>query len=352
MKYNEHTHFSKEEEMKYRYMGNTGLLVSRVCLGTMTFGNREWGCDNRVSIDITHRFLDAGGNFIDTADMYSDGNSETILGEALKGKKRDDIVIATKCFFRMGTTPNAKGLSRKHILEACEASLKRLQTDFIDLYQIHGPDPHTPVEETMRALDDLVRLGKVRYIGCSNHHAWQILKANGIAALKNLEPLVCGQYQYNLIVRDVEREILPACEDQGMGFICWSPLASGMLTGKYKRADKPEAGTRISLTAKFTVPRFWHERGFHIIEEVMKAAGQTGKTPAQVALAWLLSDKRVTAVIVGARNAQQLIDNLAAGGWDMPEDIWRRLDEVSSFDHGYPRQWMDLVYPLTFGEEE
>jgi aryl-alcohol dehydrogenase-like predicted oxidoreductase len=338
--------------MKYRYVGNTGLLVSRVCLGAMTFGNREWGCDEKTSIALTGQFLDGGGNFIDTADMYSRGESERFLGKALKGVRRGDVVLATKCFFRMDDTPNAKGLSRKHIVEACEASLKRLQTDFIDLYQIHGPDPHTPFEETMRSLDDLVRQGKVRYVGCSNLHAWQIMKANGISRLMNLEPLVCGQYQYNLIIRDVEREILPACGDQGMGFICWSPLAAGMLTGKYRRTDRPDEGTRIAHTAQFTVPRFWHERGFSIIEAALQVAKEAGKSPAQIALSWLLHDRRVTSVIAGTRTTEQLEDNLHAGEWDMPDELWQRLDSAAAFDHGYPRQWMDLVYPMTFGEEE
>jgi aryl-alcohol dehydrogenase-like predicted oxidoreductase len=318
----------------------------------MTFGNREWGCDSNTSAALTNRFLDAGGNFIDTADMYSGGESERILGEVLSDKKRDDLVLATKCFFRMGESPNARGLSRKHLTEACEASLRRLKTDFIDLYQMHGPDPHTPLEETMRALDDLVRQGKVRYVGCSNLHAWQILKANGISSLMNLEPLICGQYQYNLIIRDVEREILPACEDQGMGFICWSPLAAGMLTGKYREADKPDPGTRIAITAQFTVPRFWHRRGFSIIEAVGKAADDAGRTPAQIALGWLLHDRRVTSIIIGARRLEQLEDNLAVGDWDMPDDLWETLAETAFFDHGYPRQWMDVVYPMTFGKEE
>jgi aryl-alcohol dehydrogenase-like predicted oxidoreductase len=338
--------------MKYRYVGKSGLRVSRVCLGAMTFGNKEWGCDKRTSIQLTHRFLDAGGNFIDTADTYSGGNSETFLGDALKECSRDDIVVATKCFFRMGETPNARGLSRKHITEACEASLKRLGTDYIDLYQIHGPDPYTPFEETMRALDGLVRNGKVRYVGCSNLFSWQILKANGIGSVMQLEPLICGQYQYNLIVRDVEREILPACEDQGMGFICWSPLASGMLTGKYKKTDKPDPETRVAITSKFTMPRFWHKRGFHIIEEIVKLAHGAGKSPAQTALSWLLHDPRVTSVIIGARTREQLDDNLVSGDWDMPEEIWKKLDAAAVFDHGYPRDWMDLIYPITFGDEE
>jgi aryl-alcohol dehydrogenase-like predicted oxidoreductase len=338
--------------MKYRYIGKTGLLVSRMCLGAMTFGNREWGCDRRTSVEITHRFLDSGGNFIDTADMYSNGASEEILGEAIKGRKRSELVLATKCFFRMGDTPNAKGLSRKHIIDACDASLKRLQVDYIDLYQIHGPDPHTPFEETMSAMDDLVRHGKVRYVGCSNLFAWQIMKANWVSDRSGFSRLSCGQYLYNLILRDVEREILPACADQGMGFICWSPLGSGMLTGKYRKSAEPEGGTRIGLTAEFNVPRYWHDRGFRIVEELNKVATKLGKTPAQVALAWLLYDRRVTAVIMGVRTAAQLEDDMLVGDWDISQDDWKLLDEAASFDHGYPKQWMDLVYPRTFGDEE
>ena len=186
--------------MKYRYVGNTGLAVSRVCLGTMTFGTEGWGCDEKTSIALVRTFVEAGGNFIDTADLYSSGTSEEYTGKALKDFNRTDIVLATKCWFRTADTPNARGLSRKHIMEACEASLRRLDTDFIDLYQLHGPDPYTPVEETMRAMDDLVRQGKVRYIGCSNLYAWQFVKANAAAQLMGTERLVCGQYLYNLIL--------------------------------------------------------------------------------------------------------------------------------------------------------
>ena len=225
--------------MKYRYLGNSGLLVSRLCLGTMTFGMKDWGCDRETAVAITHKFLDAGGNFIDTADMYSQGVSEEMLGEAIGGLDRDDLVLATKCWFRMRPSPNAKGLSRKHILEAVEASLRRLGTDYLDLYQVHGPDPFTPMEETMRTLDDLVRGGKVRYIGCSNYYGWQIAKAQGIADRRQLTRFVSGQHMYNLLRRDIEREVLPACADAGMGMLCWSPLGGGMLTGKYRRQPDP-----------------------------------------------------------------------------------------------------------------
>lgn len=338
--------------MKYRYVGNTGLLVSRVCLGTMTFGMEKWGCDKETSIKLTDMFINEGGNFIDTADRYSFGIAESIVGEALREKKRDDIVLATKCFLRMDDKPNARGLSRKYIISACEASLKRLGTDYIDLYQMHGPDPRTPMEESLKAFDDLVRQGKVRYIGCSNFFSWQILKANGISGHLNLEKFSCAQHLYNLIVRDVEREILPACIDQGMGFICWSPLAGGLLTGKYKRADKPEEGTRLFINAEYEVPLFWYERAFSIAEEVSLIADKTGKTCAQIALSWLLRNKHVTSVIIGVRTIDQLKDNLTPGEWDLPEDYWKQLDVKAHFDHGYPRRWMDSVFKYIYGDEE
>lgn len=327
--------------MKYRYLGNSGISVSRVCLGTMNFAASDVGCDRDTSIKIVKAFLDAGGNFIDTADMYSDGNSEEILGAALKSVRRDDVIVATKVFFKTGEARNTYGLSRKHIMQACEASLKRLGTDYIDLYQVHGPDPKTPMEETMSTLSDLVRQGKVRYIGCSNWHAWQVVKANGISGAYQCEKFVSGQYLYNLIVRDIEREILPACADQGMGVMCWSPLGSGMLSGKYHRADKPDADTRLGKRARYDVPRYWHERGFRIVDEVKSVAADLGKPAAHVSLAWLLHDERVTCIITGPKSVEQLLQNLAVGDWDLPDECWRQLDEASAFDHGYPQQWID-----------
>ncbi|MBD3347415.1 MAG: aldo/keto reductase [Chitinivibrionales bacterium] len=326
--------------MKYIYLGKTGLIVSRICLGTMTFGQKDWGCNKKTAFEIIDTFLDGGGNFIDTADLYAGGVSEEIVGEALKDKKRDDIVLATKGFFRTADTPNAKGLSRKHLIEACEASLRRLNTDFIDLYQIHGPDPFTPLEETMLALEHLVASGKVRYIGCSNLYAWQIVKATGIARSRGYEQFRCAQHLYNLIIRDVEREILPASHDQGMGFICWSPLASGMLTGKYKKESRPKKGTRVWRRAAADMPRYWHDRGFHIIDETIEVAKKTGKTPAQIALAWLLHDTRVSSVIVGGRKPGQIKENCRAGTWDMPRKYHTRLSEATQFDLGYPHSWI------------
>jgi aryl-alcohol dehydrogenase-like predicted oxidoreductase len=335
--------------MKYRYLGKSGLKVSRVCLGTMTFGQENWGCDKETSIKIIDKFIDYGGNFIDTADMYSNGLSEEIIGIAIKNK-RDKVVLATKCYFPTGDSPTSKGLSRKHIYEACDASLRKLKTDYIDLYQTHGPDYLTPMEETMKTLDVLVRQGKVRYIGCSNLHGWQIVKANGISAIYNLEKYISAQHLYNIIMRDVEREVIPAVEDQGMGLICWSPLASGMLSGKYKRSDKPPSGSRMEHRAEFDVPRYWHNRGFKIVDAVKKEAKKLGWTPAQVSLSWLLYNKNVTAVIIGARQPEQIEDTIKVGELDIPEEVWKRIDKVSHFEPGYPKSWFELVKKNVYKE--
>lgn len=338
--------------MKYRYLGNSGLLVSRICLGAMTFGMEGWGCDRATAIAITNKFIEKGGNFIDTADMYSLGVAEEMLGEALADHRRDSLVVATKCWFRMDDTPNAKGLSRKHILEAVDASLKRLGCDYIDLLQVHGPDPFTPVEETLRALDDLVRAGKVRYVGCSNYFGWQIARSNGLADRLGLARFISGQHMYNLLRRDIEREILPACAAEGMGMLCWSPLAGGMLTGKYRSQEEPAADSRVGLRSEIDLPRYWKDESFRIIDEVLAVAEATGKTPAQVALAWLLHDRRVSAVIVGIRTLSQLEDSLEAGDWDLPDDLHQNLTEVVPFDYGYPREWIELSWENISGMED
>ena len=338
--------------MKYRYLGNSGLLVSRVCLGTMTFGQDGWGCDADTSCRMLDAFVDAGGNFIDTADLYAGGISEEILGQALKNHNRDDLVIATKCYFRSGAKPNEKGLSRKHMIDACTASLRRIGTDYADLYQLHGPDPYTPMEESLRTLDDLMRKGIVRYVGCSNFYAWQLVKANGIAAQMGGETFCSGQYLYNLLRRDIEREIMPACADQGMGLLCWSPLGGGLLTGKYPRSDRPAPGTRVDHRAEVDMPRYWNENSFRIIDEVMAVAKEQSKTPSQIALAWLLHDPRVTAVLAGVRNLSQLADNLTVGDWDLGDEEHQRLADVVPYGLGYPQEWIDLTYPLTFNDAE
>lgn len=328
--------------MKYRHLGRSGLVVSRVCLGTMTFGQEDWGCDAAASKAILGAFVDLGGTFIDTADVYAGGQSETILGNILGEHRREALIVATKAFFRQGSTPSDRGLSRKHILDACDASLKRLRTDYIDLYQIHGPDPRTPLDETMRALDDLVRTGKVRYIGCSNLYAWQIVKANALADRANGAKFCAGQYLYNLVTRDVEREILGACDDQGVGLICWSPLAAGLLTGKYRQAPAPDEGTRMALRAKYDVKRYWHDHGFRVAREVGAVAAEVGRPALEVALAWLLHDRRVSSVIVGARTADQIRQNAPAGDLDLDDATHHRLDEVAAFEPGYPTSWMEM----------
>jgi aryl-alcohol dehydrogenase-like predicted oxidoreductase len=338
--------------MKYRYLGRSGLLVSRLCLGTMTFGNAQWGCDQQTSSAIVDAFVGAGGNFIDTADMYSGGESEVMLGAALKAHKRDDLVLATKCWFPTNGAPTSRGLSRKHIIEACEKSLKRMGTDYVDLYQFHGPDPHTPMEESLRAADDLISAGKVRYLGCSNFYGFQIAQANGLAALKGYERLVSAQHLYNLVRRDIEREILPACDAEGLGMICWSPLAAGMLTGKYRNKDKPDADTRIGIQATITLPRYWFEDSLKMIDLLAEVAAELGKTPSQVALSWLFGDRRITAAIIGARKVEQVEENLLAGDYDLPDDIRQRLTDGMPLKLGYPYEWMATNLPNTFGKAE
>jgi aryl-alcohol dehydrogenase-like predicted oxidoreductase len=311
--------------MKFRYLGSSGLLVSRICLGTMTFGAPDWGCDEAESHAILEAFVAAGGNFIDCADVYAGGQSETILGRYVRQVNRDELVLASKCFFPMGEKPNSFGMSRKHIMASCEASLKRLQTDHIDLYYIHGPDPVTPYEEVMRALDDLVRQGKVRYLGCSNLFAWQILKANGVAAGSDLERLVAGQYIYSLVHRELEREVIPAAVDQGVGLVCYSPLGGGLLTGKYKGMQQPAAGSRLAHRTQVDGPRFWNRQGFRTAEIIETVARETGTPMPQLAIAWPLKRRFVSTVIIGARSKDQLTANLVPGDWDMPDDVWDRL---------------------------
>ncbi len=338
--------------MKYRLLGRSGLGVSRICLGTMTFGQEGWGCDRATSIRITKAFIDRGGTFIDTADMYAAGASEEILGEAIRGHDRSALAIASKCWFRTGPAPTARGLSRKHVTEACEASLRRLGTEFLDLYQVHGPDPGTPVEETMRALDDLVRSGKARYVGCCNLYGWQVVQMNAAADHRGLERFVSGQYLYNLLRRDIEREILPACDSEGMGLMCWSPLASGMLSGKYRGKASPDPGSRMGLRARIDVPRYWNDDSRRLVEEVAKVAAAEGKTSSEVALSWLLHDPRVTAVIVGARTVEQLEENCLCGDWDLPDAQWERLTAAVPFSFGYPKEWTEITFPGNVGGEE
>jgi aryl-alcohol dehydrogenase-like predicted oxidoreductase len=328
--------------MEYRSLGRTGLRVSELCLGAMTFG-RE--CSEELSRQILDRFVEAGANFIDTADVYSLGVSEEILGRWLKGKDRQSLVIATKV--RFGTDqpnsrrPNRFGLSRKHIMAEVEASLRRLQTDYIDLYQVHMWDPHTPFEETLSTLNDLVRWGKVRYLGASNYSGWQLQKSVDMSRANGWEPFTCLQALYNLLDREVEWELLPVCRIEGLGAIPWSPLRGGWLSGKYRRGlSAPPKGTRVEIAGEMgwseSFERYGNEQTWTVIDALDAVVQETGKSHAQVALNWLLRRPGVTAPIIGARNLEQLNDNLGATGWALTRDQIARLDKASATRLPYP----------------
>ena len=324
--------------MNYRFMGKTGLRVTELCLGAMTFGREA---DEETSFRILDRFIEAGGNFIDTADVYTRGASEEIVGRWLKGKSRDDLVIATKVRFPMGEGPNEAGLSRKHILAGVEASLRRLGTGYIDLYQVHCWDRATPLEETLSTLDSLVQSGKVRYIGASNFSGWQLQKAIDLCRANGWEPFTCLQPQYNLLCRSTEWELLPLCQNEGLGVIPWSPLRGGWLSGKFRRGmTAPLAGSRIEKAEQEGWSEAWsrynNEHTWGVIDALLAVAGQAGKSPAQVAINWLLQQPAVTAPIIGARTMEQLEDNLAAAGWTLTAEQIARLDQASQVDPPYP----------------
>jgi len=323
--------------MRIRKLGRTGLKVSNLCLGAMTFGNQQWGCDDATSKAIVDRFLEAGGNFIDTADVYVGGVSEEITGRAIRDK-RQSLVLATKVAGPMGGGPNDLGLSRKHILDAVDASLRRLGTDYIDLYQVHAYDPTTPLDETLGALDDCIRSGKVRYAGCSNYSAWQLMKANALARELGTARFDCLQPQYSLICRFIEREHLPLCIEEGIGVIPWSPLAGGLLTGKMGKGQVPPEGSRASVDG-MNQERFSSERNLEIADAVAEVARTLGKTSSQVALAWVICQGGVTSAIFGARTLEQLEDNLGAAELTLDQEAIGRLEEVSQ---------LDLVYPYDF----
>lgn len=327
--------------MKYNLLGNTGLKVSELCLGTMTFGGRGmWTAIGTLPQEAVNALVkesvDAGINFIDTANVYSEGLSERMTGQAIRdlGLKRDDLVIATKVAGMMGTGPNNAGLSRKHILQQVDESLQRLETDYIDLYQIHAFDPITPMEETLHALDTLVKSGKVRYIGCSNLAAWHIMKALGISAQQHLAKFVSLQAYYTIAGRDLEREIVPLLLDQKLGLLVWSPLAGGLLSGKYTRQMEGE-GRR----ANFDFPIVNKDRAFDVVDLMQEMATAKGVTVAQIALAWLLHQPVVTSVIIGANKQEQLLDNLKAVDVKLTADELTQLDAVSKLPAEYPG-WM------------
>jgi aryl-alcohol dehydrogenase-like predicted oxidoreductase len=302
--------------MKIRRLGRTGLKVTEICLGTMTFGHQ---CDERTSLAIMDRAAELGVQFIDTADVYpvppspeTAGRSETIVGSWLQGR-RDRFVLATKCRMRVGPGPNDEGLSRRHIIQACEDSLRRLRTDYIDLYQPHSPDPETPLDETLRALDDLVRSGKVRYAGCSNYPAWQIALALGSSERRGWARFDCVQPRYNLLYREIESELLPLCRDQGLGVIPYNPLAGGFLTGKYRSLETPPPGTRFTLgkTGDLYRERYWNQAQLDAVEHLRRFFQPRGQSLVQVAVAWVLAQPGITSAIVGASRPEQLDESLA-----------------------------------------
>jgi aryl-alcohol dehydrogenase-like predicted oxidoreductase len=324
--------------MKYIQLGKTGLRVSELCLGAMTFGRET---EERISYEILDRFSAAGGNFIDTADVYSLGGSETIVGLWLKEHKRDDFVIATKVRFPMGDGPNDYGLSRKHIMSAVDESLRRLQTDYIDLYQVHRWDSDTPLEETLRTLDDLVRVGKVRYIGCSNFSGWQLQKAIDISKTNGFAQFNCLQPLYNLLDRAIEWELIPICLNEGLGIIPWSPLRGGWLSGRYKRGMMgPEEGSRVHTAGLKGWSETWevygNERTWSIIDEVFEVAEEAEKEFAQVALRWLMQRSGVSTPIIGVRTIAHLETNLGTTGWELTEKQMTRLNSISDLVPPYP----------------
>lgn len=337
--------------IKYRNLGSAGVKVSNLCLGAMTFGEADEksfmhkaGSDEDTSHAVLDRALSAGINFIDTADVYGqDGLSERVLGSWLSSRKaRDKTVIATKFRFTMGDGPNRSGASRYRIIKCCEDSLRRLGTDRIDLYQIHMQDITVPEEETLRALDDLIRAGKVLYVGCSNYAAYRLMNSLWLAKESHLSRYVTFQAQYSLLVRDIEREHVPLCRTEGLGILPWSPLAGGFLTGKFEKGKPPQSGTRLGDKAE-RFARYDLERNWKILDAVRAVASELGSTPAAVSIAWLLAKPQVTSVIFGARTPEQLADNLAATEIELTPKHVQQLDEASAFDLGYPYSFIQMT---------
>lgn len=325
--------------MEQRRFGKSGLSVSVLSFGTMTIGGKDrFSKMGNLGVSETKHILDvcrdAGVTTIDTADVYSHGASEEIIGEALQGR-REDFVLVTKSFMRLGTSgPHDTGLSRKYLIKACEASLRRLRTDYIDLYISHEPDMLVPLEETMRAYDDLVTQGKVRYVGCSNNSAWQVMKSLAVSDRLGVVRYICQQVNYNLVARDVEHEIIPLGLDQGIGLMAWSPLHAGLLSGKFRRdAPRPSVSRLNELDVPGTVD---FDRLYRIVDKLIEIGRNRNATPAQVALNWVMNKPGVDTVIIGARDEAQLRDNLAAASWQLSGDEMQALDEVSALPEPYP----------------
>lgn len=337
--------------MEYRNLGSSGLRVSSLCLGAMTFGEADEasfmhkvGSDESTSQAVLDRALELGVNFIDTADVYGqDGLSERVLGNWLGARGvRDQVVLATKFRFTMGSGPNKSGASRYRIIKCCEDSLRRLRTDRIDLYQIHMQDITTPEEETLRALDDLVRAGKILYAGCSNYAAYRLVDSLWKARTAHGVGFVTLQAQYSLVVRELEREHVPLCREHGLGILPWSPLAGGFLSGKYKKGDQPPEGSRLAQW-KERYSRYDNDRNWAILDAVRAVAGELDASPAEVSLAWLLGRTAVSSVIFGARTVAQVDENVKAAKLKLSAEQTARLDEASAFDLGYPYQFMKQI---------
>ena len=331
--------------MDYRYLGTSGVKVSELCLGAMTFG-REGEASEQESHRMLDAFVAAGGNFIDTANVYSQGVSETIVGRWLVQQERDDLVIATKVRFPMGDGPNDVGLSRKHILSSLEASLERLQTDHVDLLQVHAWDPGTPLETVLSTLDGVVKDGRVRYVGVSNFAGYQLQRALDLSRERGWERFVSLQPQYNLLCRSTEWELIPVALREGLGIIPWSPLRGGWLSGKYHRGmERPPRGTRVEIAGEKGWGESWenlaNEHTWGVLDALAEVAEEVGKTPAQVAIRWLLQRPGVTAPIVGARSMRQLEDNLAAVGWSLDDDAMARLTAASEVRLPYPYDFLE-----------
>ncbi len=321
--------------MEHVRLGRTGLQVSRLCLGTMTFG---FQCDEEMSRTILDASADAGITFLDTADVYPlgggmerVGRTEEIVGRWLEGR-RDDYIVATKCVGATGPGPWQRGASRKHILDAIDASLRRLGTDYVDLYQLHSPDPETPIDETLEALDTVVRSGKARYVGCSNFLAYRVARAIGRSEALNLVRFDSVQPRYNLLFRQIERDLLPLCGEEGIGVIPYNPIAGGLLTGKHDRSGQPEDGTRFTLGTAGAMykDRYWHEGEFETVEEIRAVAKEAGLSMTTMAVAWVLANPAVTSPIIGASRPSQLTETLAAADVQLDADLKTRLDSITA----------------------
>lgn len=323
--------------MKVKRLGRTGLKVTEICLGTMTFGHQ---CDEQTSFAVLGAAADAGVNFIDTADVYpipvsleTVGRTEEIVGKWLRGR-RDGFVLATKCRMQMGPGPNDSGLSRKHVLAAIDESLRRLGTDYVDLYQVHAPDSETPIDETLGALDSIVQSGKARYIGCSNFQAWQLANALCTSDRLGLARFDSAQPRYNILYREVEHELFPLCENKGVGVIVYNPLAGGFLTGKHRRGAPPAANTRFAVAGKLYLDRYWNEASFEAVGRLRSFFENRGKSLTHAALGWVLNQRQVTSAIVGATSPEQLSDSLRGVDLDLDKE---ELDQCDGVWYEVPR---------------